>query len=208
MAFDTYDNLKKAVVKQSHRNDLDIKFDDFLAITEVEIRSNSEGALKVSLNEKISTAPTSTTDRSLAFPPGFQSSRKFSITIDEHIEGLSFRTPDQLIIRNGSGRPCFFTVRNNEIEFDILPDEAYTVTMTYTVDLTALSPSNQTNNILTKYPNVYLYGCLKQVYIFSQDTEQATIYDGLFSEAIDSANNSEHDIKYPTQPQETEAWSP
>lgn len=208
MAFDTYDNLKKAVIKQTHRNDLNIKFDDFLAITEVEIRSNSESALLMNLNEKISTAPTSTTTRFLALPDGFQSSRKFTITIDDHVRGLEFRTPDQLTIRNGAGTPCFFTIRNNEIEFDILPETEYTVTTTYIADLTPLSSSNQTNDILTKYPNVYFYGCLKQSFIFSQDTEQASIYDGLFSEAINSANASEHSIKYPTQPQETTAWSP
>jgi hypothetical protein len=208
MAFDTYDNLKKAVLKQTHRNDLGVKFDDFLAITEVEIRSNSESALLMNLNEKISTATTSTTTRFLALPDRFQSSRKFTITINDNIRGLEFRTPDQLRIRNGSGTPCFFTVRNNEIEFDILPEDEYLVAITYIADLSPLSASNQTNDILTKYPNIYLYGCLKQAFIFSQDTDQAAIYDGLFSESINSANDSEHSIKYPTQPQETEAWSP
>jgi len=208
MAFDTYDNLKKAVISQIHRNDLDVKFDDFLAITEVEIRSNSESALLMNLNEKISTAPVSTATRFLALPNGFQSSRKFTITINDNIRGLEFRTPDQLNIRNGTGAPCFFTVRNNEIEFDILPDEAYTVTVTYIADLSPLSVTNQTNDILTKYPNIYFFGCLKQAFIHTQDTEQATINDGLFSEAINSANASEHSIKYPTQPQETVAWAP
>ena len=208
MAYDTYDNLKKAVLEQTHRRNLGTKFDDFLDITEVEIRSNPEGSLKMNLNEKISTAQNTTTSRFLALPDGFQSSRKFSITIDDDIYGLKFRTPDQLIIRRATGTPCFFTVRNNEIEFDILPDVIYTVTLTYTTDLTPLSPTNQTNDILTKYPNIYLYGCLKQASIFNEDVEQSIINDGLFLEAIDSANNAEHNIKYPTQPQETIGWAP
>ncbi len=208
MAFDNYDNLRKAVIGQTHRNDLLIKFNDFLAIAEVEIRSNSDESLKMNLNEKVSTASVDTSTRFLALPNGFQSSRKFTITIDDRINGLEFRTPDQLFIRNGTGTPYFFTVRNNEIEFDILPDENYTVTITYTSDLIPLSASNQTNDILTKYPNIYLYGCLKQAFIFTEDTDQSVIYDGLFSEAIGSANMSEHDAKYPTQPQETVGWSP
>jgi hypothetical protein len=208
MPFDTYDNLKAAVIGQTHRRDLDLKFDDFLDITEVEIRANSEGALKLNLNEKISTAAADITTRFLALPTGFQSSRKFSITIDDSIRGLEFRTPDQLVIRDDTGTPCFFTVRNNEIEFDIVPDEAYTVTITYESDLTPLSTTNQTNNVLTKYPTVYFYGCLKQAYIYTKDIDQSVIYDGLFSEAIDSANMAEHDIKYPNQPQETVAWAP
>ena len=208
MAYDTYDNLKKAVLGQTHRDNLSTKFDDFLDITEVEIRSNPEGPLKLNSKEQISTAPTSITSRFLALPPGFQSSREFSITIGDSIGGLKFRTPDQLVIRPNTGTPCFFTVRGNEIEFDILPNEAYDVTMTHSKSLVPLSVSNQTNEILTKYPNVYLYGCLKQAFIFNEDFEEAAINDGLFSEAINSANMAEHDIKYPTQPQETVAWAP
>ena len=209
MAFDTYDNLKTAVMRQSHRKDLDTKFDHFLSIAEVEIRSNPVESLKMNLSEKISTASTVTTTRFLALPDGFQSSRKFSITLNtDYIIELEYRTPDQMVIRPSTGTPCFFTVRNNEIEFDIVSDIAYTVTITYIADTAALTELNQTNTILTKYPNIYLFGCLKQAFLFAEDYEQSGIYDGLFAEAIASANMSEHDIKYPTQPQETVAWAP
>lgn len=208
MAYDTYENLKKAVLGQTHRGDLQLKFDDFLDITEVEIRSNPAESLKMNLNEKISTAPTSTTTRFLALPDGFQSARKFSVTIDSEIGELVFATPEQMDIRPYTGTPVYFTVRNNEIEFDIVPDVAYTVTMSYTSDLVPLSVSNQTNDILTKYPNIYLFGCLKQAFLFTEEYEQSAIYDGLFAEAISSANMSESDIKYPTQHQEIPEWCP
>ena len=89
-----------------------------------------------------------------------------------------------------------------------MPDDEYAITITYTADLVPLSQANQTNNVLTKYPNIYLYGCLKQAFIYTEDTEEAVKYDGLFNGAISSANMSEHDIKYPAQPQQTVAWSP
>ena len=209
MPLDTYQNLKEAVLKQTHRSNLELYFDDFLAITEVEIRSNPEGALKMNLSEKISTAPTSTSTRFLALPTGFQSARKFSVTIQtEFLRELTYRTPDQMVIRPYTGTPCFFTVRNNQIEFDIVPDEVYTVTLTYTADLTPLTEASPTNDILTKYPNIYLFGCLKQAFIWIQDTEQTVINNGLFLEAIASANLSEMDIKYPSQLQETVHWAP
>lgn len=208
MPFDTYDNLKQTVLKQTHRSNLGFKFDDFLAITEVEIRSNPDESLKMNLNERLLTVPTVVDSRFLALPTGFQSSRNFSITIQDSIRNLTFRTPDQLHIRDNIGTPCFFTVRNNQIEFDIVPDTIYQITITYIADLTPLSITSQTNDILTKYPNIYLYGCLKQASIYQQDTEQAVINDGLFAEAISSANMSEHNIKYPTQPEETVNWAP
>ena len=208
MSFDTYDNLKKAVLKQTHRNDLLTKFDDFLAIAEVEMRSSPAGALKMNTQEQIITDLTSTSSKFLPLPVGFQSSRKFNISIYDTNHVLEFRTPDQLVERPSTGIPCFFTVTSNQIKFDVLPSEEFTITITYNADLLPLSATNQTNDALVKYPNIYLYGCLKQAFIFSEDLDMSSTYDGLFSEAIVSANMSEEMIKYPTQPQETVAWAP
>lgn len=208
MALDNYTNLKKTVLQQTFRKDLTLKFDDFINIAEVEMRSNPKQSLKMNINEKIATASTSTTTRFLALPNDFRSSRKFSITLDDSPRKLTYRTPEQMAIRPLTGTPCFFTVRANQIEFDILPSIVFVVTITYDVEETPLTVANPTNDILDKYPHIYLYGCLKQAFIYTQDLDQATIYDGLFTEAIDAANNSEHDIKYPTQPQESVMWAP
>ncbi|MGB0943135.1 MAG: phage adaptor protein [Marinomonas sp.] len=208
MAIDTYLNLKKAVLAQTHRGDLAQKFDNFLAIAEVDIRSHPQGSLKLNDIEKISTATTSTTSRYLALPSGIQSSRGFTISIDDSLGNLEFRTPSQLFVRNGTGTPCFFSIANNEIVFDVMPDKVYSVTLTYTSNAAPLSDANQTNEILDKYPTIYFYGCLKQAFLYTEDIEQSSIYDGLFSEAIASANMAEHDIKYQSQPQESVAWAP
>lgn len=208
MALDTYDNLVKSVVSYSHRGDLGTKIDDFILLAETEMMSNPEEPLKLNLAEKIATADTVTTTRYLALPEGFESSRKFSITFDDSIGGLEYRTPDQLVIRDNAGMPCFFTIRGNEIEFDILPDAAYTVTMTYFEEFAALTSANQTNIVLTKYPNIYLFGVLRQVFLFTQDTEQQQNHTSNFLVAIESANMKEHSARYGPQPQQTVAWSP
>jgi hypothetical protein len=208
MALDTYDNLVKSIVSYSHRGDLGTKIDDFILLAEIEITSNPDESLKLNLGEVIATASTVTTTRYLQLPSGFESSRKFSITFDDSIGGLEYRTPDQLVIRDGTGMPCFFTIRGNEIEFDILPDAAYTVTMTYFEAFTALSSTNQTNIVLTKYPNIYLFGVLRQVFMYTQDSEQEQKYSANFDIAIESANMKEHEARYGPQPQETVAWAP
>jgi len=208
MGLANYDELVKTVIDYSHRNDLGTKMDDFILLAETEMLTNPEEQLKLNLAEKVSTASTVTTTRFLALPDGFESSRKFSITFDDSIGGLEYRTPDQLVIRDNTGIPCFFTIRNNEIEFDILPDAAYTVTMTYFAEFDALTVLNQTNIVLTKYPNIYLYGCLRQVFVYSQDAEQEQKYTANFLVAIESANMREHEARYGPQPQQTVAWSP
>ena len=208
MALANYDDLVKTVQAYSHRGDLGTKIDDFILLTETEMLSNPIESLKLNLGENIATASTTTTTRYLALPDGFESSRKFSITIEGSIYPFEYRTPDQLVIRDNTGVPCFFTIRGNEIEFDILPDAAYTVTMTYFEEFTALSPANLTNIVLTKYPNVYLFGCLRQVFVYAQDTQQEQKYTAEFLAAIESANMKEKDARYGPQPQQTVGWAP
>lgn len=208
MALDTQENLIKTVIDYSHRDDLGTKMDDFILLAETEMMSNPVEPLKLNLGEKISTAPTDITTRFLALPSGFQSSRKFTITIDEGIYGLEFRTPSQLKIRKGTGTPCFFTIRNNEIEFDIISDKVYAVTFTYFAEFQPLTASNQTNIVLTKYPTIYLYACLRQVYLYSQDNEEASKWSAESLSAIMSANKAEKAGRYGPQPQMTSKWAP
>jgi len=208
MALDTQENLIKAVIKRSHRPDIDLEMNDFILLTEIEMKSNPDESLKLNLGEVVSEAVTSTASNAIELPTGFQSSRKFSITINDRIHKLQFRTPDQLNIRPNTGTPCFFTVRANQIEFDILPDEEYPITITYFAEFQPLTATNQANIVLTKYPNIYLYGCLRQVFSWVQDGELEDRYTGEFVSAIKSANKAEREARYPAQKQVTVAWSP
>lgn len=208
MALDTQENLIKTVIDYSHREDLGTKMDDFILLAETEMMSNPIEPLKLNLGEKISTAPTDITTRFLALPDGFQSSRKFTITINDGIHGLEFRTPSQLKIRKDTGTPCFFTIRGNEIEFDIISDKIYTVTFTYFAEFQPLTTLNQTNIVLTKYPTIYLYACLRQVFLYSQNTEEANKWTAESLSAIVSANKTEKAGRYGPQPQMTSKWAP
>lgn len=208
MALDTQLNLIKTVTRYSHRNDLGNQMDDFILLAETEMMSNPIEPLKLNLGEKISTAPTNTTTRFLALPTGFQSSRKFTITIDDSIHGLEFRTPSQLKIKENTGTPCFFTIRGNEIEFDVVSDKAYTVTFTYFSEFQPLTDLNQTNIVLTKYPTIYLYSCLRQVFLYTQDNEEAGKWSNEALSAIASANKAEKAGRYGPQPQMTSKWAP
>ncbi len=209
MALDTYDNLYKAISKRIERGtSLDTEIDDFILLAEKEMLSNPTESLKISEAETISTASTDTSTRFLALPDGFKKSRNFSITIDEGVGKLTYRTPDQMNIREGTGRPCFYTIQGNEIAFDIIPEEVWTVTIDYFKNFTPLTVTNQTNIVLTKYPNIYLFGALRHAFLRSQDSEQQLIYTDNFVSAIESANLSELEKRNGNMPQQTVGWSP
>lgn len=209
MAIDTYDNLYKAISKRIERGtSLDDEINDFIELAEIEMLSNPTESLKISEAEKISTAPADTSTRYLALPTDFQKSRNFRVTLNGGEHNLEFRTPEQLAIRSGTGTPCFFTVQGNELAFDILPNEAYPVTFDYFAKFTPLTVLNQTNIVIDKYPNIYLFGALSQAFLRAQDTEQYIIYTDRFTVAIESANLSELEVRNGNQPQQTVGWAP
>jgi hypothetical protein len=209
MALDTYDNLFKSISNRIERgSSLDTEIDDFIALAEIEMLSNPTESLKISEAETISTANTDVLTRFLQLPAGFKKSRDFSITLPEGIGKLEYRTPNQMNIRNDSGVPCFYTVQGGEVAFDIIPQEVWTVTFDYFKDFTPLTVLNQTNIILDKYPNIYLFGALRQAFIRSQDQQQESIYTSNFLSAIESANLSELEARNGGMAQQTQHWTP
>ena len=209
MALDTYDNLFKAIsTRISRGTSLDTEINDFILLAETEMLANPTESLKINDAETIEELTASTATRLLALPTGFKKSRDFSITLDYGVYKLTYRTPEQLIIRNDTGWPCFYTIQGSNIAFDIIPDEEFIVTLDYFKDFTPLTVSNQTNIILNKYPNIYLFGALRQAFIRSQDTEQQAVYSNNFFAAINSANLSELEQRNGVTPQQTQAWCP
>lgn len=199
MALDNFDNLKLEIIDWSHRGDIDEKVDTFIDLAEVEMFSNPTKRLKVRSGETNTTDTASTSSRFLALPSGFLEMRRLRIDADVGFLPLTYRTPEQLESTDGPGRPRFFTV-TDQIEFDTIPDEAYTIEFQYLAEFTPLSTSNQTNPVLTLEPNIYLYGALKQAFIYAVDAEEAAKYHDLFISAIRGANKKYIAGKYGQSP--------
>lgn len=203
MSLANYDDLVKSITTWSHRKDIGTLIPDFIALAETEMFANDDEVLEDRSIEKTSTATAIGTSpnesRFLALPPGFVDQRDFRITVQEQSLNLVYRTPSAIIVRVGTGTPCRFTV-TNEIEFDIIPDQDYTITMKYLAKPTALSTGNQTNEILNSDPNVYLYGALHQVFIWSEDDNEAVKYFNKFQAAIRGANDRTRKGRYGPAP--------
>lgn len=208
MGLATFDELKQSVIDQTHRNDLDLKMDDFVTLAENEMRANEDEPLNIRANELISSTVAVVDSALVPLPTNYQSSRSLRITLGETQFRIVYQTPANMVRRNGSGDPCFYTIFGDNIQFDINAKEAFTVTFEYESDLTPLAELNQTNNILTKYPNVYLFGALKQAFAFAEDDEQTLKYHSLFMDAITATNNAEKLGRFGDSPSVAVGWAP
>ena len=199
MAIANYDDLRAAIISWSHRSDQDLYIDDFIRLAETEMHNHPQRSLRLRGMELRSTLTMSTSSRFLALPAGFEKMRSMRINVTDEYDKLVSTTPEGMFRRDSVGKPLYFAV-TSQLEFDILPEEAYEVEINYFGTPTGISPTNATNAILTANPDIYLFGALYKLFLKVVDTEQAGTYQAMFYAAIKGANKSSRDGRFGAQP--------
>jgi len=199
VSLDTFDNLKVEILDWSHRDDIDLKLETFIEMAEVEMFSNPQAVLKIK-GQETSDDTLTTTARVIPLPTDFQSMRSIRLVLNNNGSETQYRAPEQLIRVDTTGLPRFFTVIGNNIEFDRVPDFAYTIELRYFATPTPLSSTNATNTVLDNHPNIYLFGCLWAVFEFAVDEIQAQKYYSRFISAILGANKRDKEGRFGTAP--------
>jgi hypothetical protein len=152
--------------------------------------------------EHRTTISTSTSTRYATLPSDYLQARK--LKIDRSASNLSdvvltYSAPMALSVIDSEGMPTHYTV-TSAIELDRVSDQVYTLELQYFRSLTALSNSNTTNAVLTRFPMLYLYGSLFHFGQWALDDVMVNKYSTLFAAAIDAANNADHKGRYGPAP--------
>lgn len=195
MALSNYTDLKQAIVSWSKRTDVADVVDDFIDLAENRIDKTLE---MISAETRV-TPSASTSSRFLALPSLYKSMRKINIISGGINYKCEYVTPERLIVDPSAGRPKTFTI-TSQIEFDRVPDSAYSVEINYISALSALSDSNTTNAVLTAYPDLYLTACLSACAMWERDFESMAVFDSRFDEAMILANKQESSGRYGVTP--------
>lgn len=188
MAISTYTELQAAVAAWMHRTDLAGRIPDFIALAETRIKAmlrlrlqNMEGVINTTLG--VDSAPV---------PIGLIKVR--SLSIPDVRPEITYVTPGQYFSAfndDRSGQPYNYTIIGGLIYFGPPPDAAYSANVVYEAEVTPLSNDDPTNIVLSKWPNVYLWGALKEAANFARNVEYEGICEGNFMAAIDAANKME-----------------
>jgi hypothetical protein len=184
MSLTTYLGLKDSIESWSHRNDVANRLDDFIDLAESEMYRH----LRIRDMETRTTATTS--GRYLALPTGFLEMRRVRLISGAQYFELLYSTPEGMYISQDSGIPGVYTI-TSQLEFDRSPDSAYTIEYQYYASLSALSAGSPTNAILTRFPNIYLFGSLWALYLWALQEDKAEYYYGKFMQAIQTANRED-----------------
>ena len=90
----------------------------------------------------------------------------------------------------GSGTPSHYTIIGSKIYLGMQPDAAKVLELGFFKRPTGLSAVNTTNEILTNFPDIYLYSCLAESEPFLMNDERLQVWASLYKEAVETANNS------------------
>ena len=178
--------------------------DDFIDLAEADMFV----ALRLRSMASRQTATTGTTDRFFQLPDDFVEMRRLSLIIDNRHRELKYLAPEAMRVIEESERPQHFTV-TTQLEFDRIPDQAYSMEMSLFTSLTPLSDSNTTNAVLTNYPNIYYFGSLYHLYDWADFDGMAQKYQSRFAQAIQLANKQDRRGRYGPAPViQKEGWTP
>jgi hypothetical protein len=97
---------------------------------------------------------------------------------------------------NTQGRPRFYAVTAGEFEFFPTPDGSYQSELVYYANVPALSDSNTSNWLLSKYPDIYLYGALVHTAPYLDEDQRAQTWAALYQSAIDAANRESEKARH------------
>jgi len=165
MAISVYSDLKSAITDWLARSDLTAFADTAIELAEADFNR----VLRVRDMETYDTlTPDSNGEATL--PTDYLQWRTVTALLSPRIE-LEYIAPSYMEDQYGdraSGYPAFFTIRGTKIT--VVPLTTYDVRFDYYQSIPALSSSNTTNWLLTKYPNLYLYQCLSHCATYIKDS--------------------------------------
>jgi len=157
VALNSFPNLKTSLIEWSKRSDALSMTDDFIALAESEMYANEVEPLKVRELEARAIDTLAIDRRYIALPTDYNAMTRIKLNLSGRDAELRFVAPEQRRIDSATETPCHCT-RTDQIEFDRVPDDTYTEEIQYYQSVRSLSSANPENDILTKYPQIYLHG--------------------------------------------------
>jgi len=195
MALSTFSELKTSVANYLNRDDLTSVIPDFITLTENRINRELRSRANVS---RVITTTTSGTDI-YDFPADLIELRSVSYVSGNNKNALSYMTPESGTREYGTtanGSPRAYSSLGKVIKLIPTPDAEYTIELIYYNQLASLSDSRTTNNILTEFPSLYLYGACLEGAIFLNDSDEITRFDAIFNRTLVSIQESEEKARY------------
>lgn len=171
--------LKTLINQYSHRTTDDAELNDLIERVAIGIARDAQ------LFEQDSEITFTAASSGNSAPADYLAATSVTIIDNGYRQPLKYYTPDQLdyVFANRTHAPRGYTWRAQKIY--IRPFQAVEVTMLYSQRLPLLNTDSATNDVLTKWPNTYVYGSVKEIGARFQDDDLLDKFNGLYTSEVE-----------------------
>jgi hypothetical protein len=181
MPLSTYAELQTSIAGFLNRSDLTSQIPDFISLAEA--RFNREIRVPDMVKRSQSTITTGYVD----LPTDWLQSVAIRVSSSDRFNAIEYVTSEQyydLVNEKLTDLPRYYTILNRAIHLMPEPTASTTLELTYYAKIAALSGSNTTNWLLTRSPDLYLYGSLVSAEAFLMNDERLPIWKSVTDEII------------------------
>lgn len=181
-----YTTLVSTVADYLNRQDLSAQIPTFIQLAESDLNT------RLRCREMIVRATTTNDDEYVRLPLDFLEGINVQIVGGQSpLRYITLDEADIVNARQGYNAPTFYSLMNGAIE--LVPPPAtgvdVEIEMVYYGKITALSEANQTNWLLLKAPDVYLYGALVHAAPFLMDDQRISVFGSFYSQRVEALND-------------------
>ncbi len=191
MAITNYSTLQAAIADYLNRADLTSQIQNFIQFAEADLNT------RLRCREQIVRAEATSSAEYVQLPADWLEA--INLHIVDGQQPLRYITLDEADIVNKEQTytgPHFYSLMNGAIEIIPPPAEDIDIELIYYAKIPALSDQNTTNWLLTKAPDVYLYGALTHAAPFLMDDQRIPVFAQIYltrtQALIDESQKSLH----------------
>lgn len=184
MAITSYSDLKQEIISHLERDDLANRADAFIGLAEDRHRRD------IRIREQLTSSDVTIDSRTMAIPADLLEVFNFRLITDFDVIQLSSVNLNELNRLRSKHRvwrskrtPSAYAI-HAEIEFDAEPDQDYDGELIYYADFPALSSNNDSNVLLERASDAYLYAALTAAAPWLMDDDRIQMWEQLYQQAI------------------------
>lgn len=186
MSISTYDELVTTILRRLHRSDMAGDIPGLITLAEKRVSARLRARV---MNTK-GTVTTAAGQVSAVLPLTLLSVKSMSIAGEYGT--LDYLPPEMFAATypdaTYTGVPQAYTIIGDVAYFGPTPDAVYSVSVVFADTVTPLTALAPTNTLLTRWPNVYLYGALAESVDITKNFENGDRWEAKFRDAIEGVN--------------------
>ena len=202
MTINTYSDLVTGIENWAARTDSTVtnRVDEFIDMTEYMLYYGMEDPFTGKMipplrNSNMETKTDLTVNSQYVAKPSDYLEAKRLYLSNSPPYNVRYVTPVQFWSRGdvtNTDTPYYYTIEGDNFVFGPSPDASYTGKLLYYAKFSQLDgTTNTTNWLVINYPNIYLYGCLFHLYMFTKDEEQAKTSLALYKSFLKALNEQQ-----------------